>query len=168
MAKIRGRLIRIVDPRTVIINLGDKDGVKPNSIFSILAEPEDIIDPLTEENLGTLTVVKAKVVAAQVFERFTIAKTRWVISRFKNGDLEKELRLFPIIETEGLAAEDLFVKPAEVKPWQAQSEVPVQVGDVVEVIVEEKKLPAVTNSLHYHLASKSQTESETLRHNSGD
>ncbi len=86
--------------------------------------------------------MKAKVIAAQVFDRFTIAKTGWVISRFKNGDLDKELMFF-YCQEELLGEEDLFVKPAELKPWQAQSEEPVQVGDVVEVMVEEKKLPPI-------------------------
>lgn len=135
MPKIRGRIIRILDDRTVIINLGRQHGVKDRSIFSILAEPEPVIDPFTNEELGRVTVVKAKLAASQVYDKFTIATTSWIESTLPTA-LRQALGMGKVLD-EG----ELRVRPEDIQPWKAKSEIPVRVGDVVEVevIVEEEK-----------------------------
>ncbi len=43
--EFHGKIIRIVDKTTAIINLGKNHGIKDSSIFSIIGNPEPIIDP---------------------------------------------------------------------------------------------------------------------------
>jgi hypothetical protein len=118
--KIEGRIIRILDGKTVVINLGREHGIQRNSVFYILGEPEKVIDPMTKEELGAVAVNKAKVVASQVFDKFTIAATP-----FATQDLSA------LFQTEV----NLPVDPRDIKPWKATSESPVKVGDKVEAYV---------------------------------
>ena len=141
---ISGKIIRILDKRTVIVNLGSKHGITEHSIFSIMGEPEQIVDPETGENLGEVTVVKSRVKASEVAEKFTIATTKWKSTRltlFNSflGGINKNIETFEMDEGE------LNVDPAEIKPWKAKSEAPVRVGDIVQVEVdidEKEKSPA--------------------------
>ena len=71
MKIISGKIIRIIDRRTVIINLGKNDGIKEDSVFSIMGSPEQISDPDTSEILGEVTIVKSRVKAKEVAEKFT-------------------------------------------------------------------------------------------------
>ncbi len=139
MAKITGRVIRIVDNRTAIINLGYQDGINEDSIFHILGEPESIIDPFSKEDLGTLRVVKAKLKANQVYERFTVATTQWKINTL--GELFFG-NIFASLKThdpeERVSQGELRVNEEEIQPWKATSEEAVCVGDYVEVEVEDE------------------------------
>ena|ERR1044071_5026429 len=134
--KIKGRIIRILDNRTVVINLGREHGITSNSIFYILGEPEPVVDPVTKEILGTVNVSKSRVRASQVFDKFTIATTSWTYTSVHKsifGDLIGGLG-GPTVETHDEG--ELKVSSTEIKPWKAKSESPVKVGDEVEVTVE--------------------------------
>lgn len=148
MSYIRGRIIRILDKRTVIVNLGREDGIDKTSVFRILAEPESIIDPVTGEELGKVNVIKSKVGASEVYEKFTIATTRWVMTvyrtRFETSVAQMMGNLMET-ETEIVDEGELLVKPSDIQPWKAQSEIPVQVGDVVEVRVQDETKKPDTN-----------------------
>jgi hypothetical protein len=140
VAKITGRVIRIVDNRTAIINLGSQDGINEDSIFHILGEPESIIDPFSEEDLGTLRIVKAKLKANQVYERFTVVTTQWQINT-----LGEQLfgNIFAPLKThapeERVTQGELRVNEAELQPWKATFEEAVRVGDYVEVEIEGER-----------------------------
>lgn len=138
METISGKIIRILDKRTVIINLGKDDGVTSQSIFSIMGDAEEIIDPDTEEVLGKVTIVKTRVKAKEVAGKFTIATTKWASTRFKSIDtlfsaFSKNMET--IEKDEG----DLSVDESEIQPWKAKSESPVKVGDIVQVKIEKEK-----------------------------
>lgn len=142
---IKGRIIRIVDSRTVIINLGSKDGVSSSSVFKILGDPEAIIDPFSREELGEVNIVKSKVKASLVEERFTIATTKWTDVLFKTSIstffTSPSDRLFQDSISEEHDEGELNVKKEDLKPWKAKSEIPVKVGDEVEteIYVADKK-----------------------------
>jgi len=140
---IKGKIIRILDRRTVIINLGARDGVDQSTVFRILAEPEKIIDPDTDEVLGSVNVVKSKLKAKTVNEKFTIASTNWVESRMNVGNLGVwNEALSGLTEYETVDHGKLNVDEDEIEPWKAKSEIPVRKGDVVEanVKVQEEEL----------------------------
>jgi hypothetical protein len=134
---IKGRIIRIIDNRTVIINLGSKDGIKESSIFRILADPEQIIDPQTKELLGCVNVVKSKLKASLIEDRFTIATTRWTYMTSGEDAMSKIVGLASLSITSGHKTHvvdegELNVPDSELQPWKAKSEIPVRVGDEVE------------------------------------
>ena len=152
MPKIQGRIIRILDTKTVIINLGRKHGIQMGSIFEILGEPEAVIDPFDDDRvLGTVLVVKGRVVALQVFDEFTIARTKW--TQVSTRLLSADDVLAPFVESKTIDEGELLVDPNEVQPWKAQSEIPVQVGDSVRVDVPA---PAVEDT-----SSRDESEGES-------
>lgn len=140
MPEIRGRIIRIVDETTVVINLGEEHGIDRSSIFTVLGSPEPIVDPVTKEELGTVTVFKAEVKADVVFPRFTVATSEWTSQKLvatsdpTYTELSRMLSWTPptVTTTHG---GDLNVKKEDIQPWAALSTSPVQVGDEVEVSV---------------------------------
>jgi hypothetical protein len=139
MAKktIKGKIIRIIDTRTVIINLGTKDGITNDSYFNILGEPEEIIDPFTKDILGSVNIVKAKLKASQAYEKFTIATTSWISHsiKFRNP---LSASLADIYETVEVDEGELRVDKSKIQPWKAKSELPVNIGDTITVEVDEK------------------------------
>jgi hypothetical protein len=71
---IIGRVIRIIDERTLVLNVGERDGVEGGMRFTIVTPPTEIVDPETKEHLGDYRQRKATVVARSVYERFTITR----------------------------------------------------------------------------------------------
>lgn len=130
---IKGKIVRILDKRTVIVNLGYRDGVTKKTVFRILAEPEDIIDPDSGEKLGSVNVVKSKLKAQTVNEKFTIATTRWTINTYKGVNVNL---LGSITDTETVDYGELNVDEKEIEPWKAQTEIPVKKGDEVEADIK--------------------------------
>jgi len=144
---IRGRIIRILDTETVIVNLGSESGVSTGCVFHVLGEPETVVDPFSSDQLGSVTVVKAKVAASQVYARFSIARTKWRTQHLKGwgggfGSLQSLFR------TEEIDQGELRVDATQVEPWKAQSESPVRLGDPVEAtVVQRQSLPRENTSL---------------------
>jgi hypothetical protein len=69
---IEGKIAKIVDERTVIINRGAEAGVREGMKFAILAGGDAVADPDTGEALGTWEVVKDYVKAAHVQEKISV------------------------------------------------------------------------------------------------
>lgn len=133
---ITGKIIRITDPETVVINLGSERGIQADSIFHVLGTPETIIDPFSHEELGSIVIVKAKLKAAEVLDKFTIATTKWVKFNLKdtlgwNAALVKALGMY---ETE-LVEQEGVLNLEQIQPWKSVKEEPVSIGDTVEVRV---------------------------------
>ena len=135
MSRIRGRIIRIIDNTTVIINLGLEHGVESRSVFSILGMPEPIVDTVSSQTLGHVSVVKGKVRASEVFDKFTIATSKW--TTYYSTHLR--YNLMPDLLTGGTEehGRELYVNTSDLQPWKAQTEDPVSVGDEVEVEIED-------------------------------
>jgi hypothetical protein len=71
---IAGKVAKIVNETTVVINVGAKDGVKDGMRFVIVAEGEEVKDPDTGESLGKWEVVKGRVVASHVQENMAVCE----------------------------------------------------------------------------------------------
>jgi hypothetical protein len=76
---LKGKIIKILDNKRVIVNLGYKDSVKKDMRFIIYAEGEDIKDPETNESLGMREIVKHEIKATHIQENFSIMESDvWV------------------------------------------------------------------------------------------
>lgn len=156
MPEVTGRIIRILDEETMVINLGSRDGITKNSVFRILGEPESIVDPFSDEDLGRLTLVKARVKASQVQEKYTVATIRWgdalsAYLRAANADLsrnEDKLPSVPSISSSAKMVEEidgqLPLGEENVRHWEARSAEPIRLGDIVEVTVPDNPEKAST------------------------
>lgn len=122
---LEGRVIRIFDRRTVVLNLGAEAGVTRGMRFAIYSPRTQIIDPETNEHLGTYRRSKAIVVAKTVAPRFTIASPA---PRFvRSGGASALSALTGSVEEVDV---DLNVSPHDVDPIPSGDS--VAVGDTVE------------------------------------
>ncbi len=73
---IRGKVARVLNSRELALNIGAKDGVHIDMKFDVLdPKGEDIIDPDTEEVLGSLERPKVRVIIVRAQERLSVART---------------------------------------------------------------------------------------------
>ncbi len=73
---IRGKVAKILNSREVAINIGSHHGVREGMLFDILdLSGKNIIDPDTEENLGSIERPKVRVQVKHIRDNFSIAST---------------------------------------------------------------------------------------------
>lgn len=71
-----GLVVRKVDEYQLVINRGYSDGVEKGDLFMVYyVEPEELIDPETNESLGKLEVVRGTGKAVHVQEKITTIKS---------------------------------------------------------------------------------------------
>lgn len=73
MAEIEGKIAKIVDQYTVILNVGSAGGVKEGMTFVIFDQGDEVTDPDTGESLGRWEIVKGRVMVSHVQERISTA-----------------------------------------------------------------------------------------------
>ncbi len=71
-APIEGKIAKIVDERTVVINRGSEADVREGMKFAIFAGGDTVTDPDTGESLGTWEVVKGTVKTTHVQEKLSV------------------------------------------------------------------------------------------------
>ncbi len=71
-APIEGKIAKIVDERTVVINRGSKAGVREGMKFAIFSGGDAVTDPDSGEQLGTWEVVKGCVKTTHVQEKLSV------------------------------------------------------------------------------------------------
>ena len=70
-----GKVLKIFDETSLLVNIGYKDGLKRGSRLVVVETGEEIKDPESGESLGRLEYTKAELVAIDVQERVSILKT---------------------------------------------------------------------------------------------
>jgi len=122
-----GKVIRIFDESTLLVNIGSKEGLKVGERIFVIETGEEITDPGTGESLGRLEKVKAELVAADVQERISVLKTAMVRRADSNMPLSARM------VRDSVRSEDtqgkMTVAPGEISGLPSSS--PVRVGDAV-------------------------------------
>ncbi len=125
-----GKVIRIFDESTLLVNIGNKEGFKVGNRVFVVEKGDEITDPDTGESLGVLEMVKAELVAADVQERISILKT--ALSRDVDANLPLSARMVRAsVRYEG-ALGKMSIAPGEISGLPSPS--PVRVGDTVRRI----------------------------------
>ena len=81
---------RILDEFSVVINKGEKDGIKRGYRFLIYSECGEVVDPETKESLGNLEVPKGYAEVESLQERMTLIRSsefKSTSSKFHGGFL---------------------------------------------------------------------------------
>ena len=68
MALVKGKIIKILSDKALVVNVGTKNGIKVNDILHIIHKGEEITDLDGNESLGLLEYVKAAVRVSHVQE----------------------------------------------------------------------------------------------------
>lgn len=69
-----GKVIKILDEYNIVINIGS-DSINVGDSVYIYERGSEVIDPDTNELLGTIDLVKATIRVIEVFEKFSICYT---------------------------------------------------------------------------------------------
>lgn len=124
------RVIKIIDDMNIVVNCGERDGIKEGDKFYVYSENgTPIIDPFTNENLGSFRGIKEKVTATTVYEKMSICQNSVIIGGIadKFGDLAFDSVL-------GKRA-SLNVDPEQISGGLDSSvDEPIRIGDEVEKI----------------------------------
>jgi hypothetical protein len=74
-APIEGKVAKILDDKTLVLNVGRASGVTQGTVFCIYAPVDDVTDPDTGESLGAWEAVKGYVQATHPQERLTVCRS---------------------------------------------------------------------------------------------
>lgn len=156
--RIVGKVAKVASDREVILNRGADHGVSDGMFFYIKGEPIEIKDPDTDELLGNVTPIKVVVRAEEVSERFCIART-FRTHRVKVKDEVKASPLYTAMRGSlGMQlqppepakfetrVETLRFDPKKGEPISSSESV-VNIGDVVESVLEGEDINPVTTTL---------------------
>ncbi|MCK5120023.1 MAG: hypothetical protein KAQ78_10580, partial [Candidatus Latescibacteria bacterium] len=75
MAQIKGKIAKIVDETTFLLNVGAQDGVRNGMRFVVFDEGDEVSDPVTGESLGVWEIVKGELIVTNAQERLSMAQT---------------------------------------------------------------------------------------------
>ena len=132
---LKGKVVDIVDNRTVAINIGANHGVEMDMIFQILSKEEkEIKDIDSGEILGKLKVPKIKVKVTFIDSKLSLAET-YEYERTNIGGMN------PMFSVSNLFSPPKYVKeyktfdmePEKKQEISEESSI-VKVGDIVEQV----------------------------------
>ncbi len=135
---IRGKVARVLNEREVAINVGTAKGVAVGMYFDVMhAEVADIIDPDTDEVLGSIERPKVRIENVHAQEKLSVATTFQTEQINIGGHLGPFARsLMPpkwIEKYETLRVQDKGWSPLHEKDSY------VKVGDCVVQVIEENE-----------------------------
>lgn len=70
-----GKVVRILDDKKVIVDLGSDDKVKEGMKFVIYEQSEEIFDPDTGDSLGIIDIIKHRLKVVNVMEKMSIMES---------------------------------------------------------------------------------------------
>ncbi len=70
-----GKVIQVLNPHEVVINLGAEHGIKEGAQFLVFAVGDELRDPDTQESLGALEIVRGRGRATHVQARLTTVRS---------------------------------------------------------------------------------------------
>jgi hypothetical protein len=119
---IKGRVIRIISRKRLVLNVGSEHGVEDWMQFEIYTPKEQIVDPETGEALGPYRRRKAVVEVDEIYEKFSVASRPQIFST-------------PALPTFRQSEwPDLPVSDTEIKPLPGGGT--IVVGDIAEQVIE--------------------------------
>ncbi len=75
MSVIYGKVLKIFDETSLLIDLGREDGVARGDRFVVVEKGGEVVDPGSGDSLGELEHVKIELVAVDVQERMSVLMT---------------------------------------------------------------------------------------------
>ena len=144
---IEGKVAKILDENTIVLNVGRAAGVEQGMVFCVFAPVEDVTDPDTGESLGTWEAVKGYVQATHPQERLTVCRA-FSVKAAKSEDpkergthtLSSELVAVSMLDGGPLAAERLNVNKSQLSGMPEVG--PISVGDLARSVDESELVKA--------------------------
>lgn len=157
--RIQGKVARINSDRELIINRGSTHGVDERTYFAIKGDPIAVVDPDTDEPLGTIAPIKVVVQVEEVAEKFCIARTfrsyEVLVREAETGGklygLSMGMGLNEYLQPPRPAEYETRVETLRLDPKKGESisaeDSVVEVGDVAESLLPGEDKNPVTTTL---------------------
>ena len=68
---VEGRIVKIIDEKTIVANVGTQDGVTAGAEFVVVQVLDAVVDPESGAELGELEAIKARVIAIHAQPKLT-------------------------------------------------------------------------------------------------
>ncbi|MCK4236689.1 MAG: hypothetical protein KAX38_06195 [Candidatus Krumholzibacteria bacterium] len=125
-----GKVIKIFDENSLLVNLGEKDGLKRGDRLVVIEKGGEVKDPDSNESLGEIELIKAELTAADVQEKLTILRTE--PGRDSSRNLPLSARMVQDSVKADFAQCRMSVAPGEMSGIPTPT--PVKAGDLVRHI----------------------------------
>lgn len=139
--RIEGKVARILNRRELVLNVGTDKGVTLGMRFAVLnPRGAEILDPDTQENLGSIEVPKVVVEAVRVDKRLTVVRTYRKYRKNIGGSASGTAAIMKMFEPPKYIelAEDLKTNERTYQEELDEDYSYVKVGDpAVQIIADE-------------------------------
>jgi hypothetical protein len=68
------KVVKIIDSQRLVINAGSRNTLTKGQKLVVYVPGDEVLDPDTQESLGTLDTIKCYIEVADVFEKMSICK----------------------------------------------------------------------------------------------
>jgi len=75
MSAILGKVVRVLSPTELVVNLGSAHGISDTSRFVVFTPGDELTDPDTGEPLGQLEIVRGRAEAKHVQEKMSTIRS---------------------------------------------------------------------------------------------
>lgn len=131
------KIVKIISDTAFILNAGLKDDISKGTKFEIVdSEPEPILDLDTEEIIGYLNLSKGIIIAEQVQEKMTIARTQLNKKTNRSAIFDAMSVLQPYTT---YTREELNVDETQITGGLNRSNNPIRVGDEVVILEDQSE-----------------------------
>lgn len=122
------KVIEILNSKELLINYGSNNGAIDGQRIKIIKKGEDVIDPETEENLGTLDIIKGDLKIYRAYPKFSICRD---ITYKETSILDP---LSARMKTQTPQYHDLNIEDKDISGRWPISTPPIKVGDSISII----------------------------------
>lgn len=122
------RVIEILDEYSILVNYGRDHGAEEGDEIRVIATGPEVIDPVTNEVLGTLDSVKATLTIAVAYRKFSLCK--------KIETITKNVLISPIsqFQTTTKTIKPIEVDEKSITNKKAPDDKIIKIGDKIEII----------------------------------
>lgn len=117
-------VVKILNKKEIVIDFGANEGAKEGYKVRIIEDTQEVISPLTNENLGQFHIIKNELEIFSVYPLFSICRR----VKEKNESIVSSLQLLRTTIT----YPDLNVKKTDGLPLSVSGN-PIEIGDKVQI-----------------------------------
>lgn len=77
MARDEYSIIKIINDKSVVVNYGSNQNAQVGDILEIFEKGEEILDPISNESLGTLDIIKGRLEVRVVYEKMSYCRNAY-------------------------------------------------------------------------------------------
>lgn len=122
------RVIEILDEYSILINYGSDHGANEDDEIRIISTGPEVIDPITDEVLGTLDSVKAVLTIVTTYSKFSLCK--------KIETTTKNILISPLSQFDTVAKtiKSIKVDKGSISGKIMPDDTTIKIGDKVEIL----------------------------------